>query len=310
MTEPAERLLITGANGHLGRRLMHEIVAAGGPRPRAVVRSERAAGVLRALPESERPEIEIVDYADSDGLARALEGCRDVVHLVGILKEAPGTSYQAAHERATGALLRAAEKTGARRIVYLSILGAAPDSPNACLASKGRAERMLLEGSVPACVLRVPMVLGPGDFASRALRGQALAPVLPLVRGGATLEQPIDARDVVAAIRGALRSPDAAGEAFELGGPECLSHRELVMRAAALYERTPRVLPLPLALARLGVRLAERLLASPPVTLAMLEVLEHDDRVDAAPACARLGVTLTPLDETLRRYVGPGAPSS
>jgi NADH dehydrogenase len=129
------------------------------------------------------------------------------------------------------------------------------------------------------------------------------------VRGGATLEQPIDAGDVLDAIRGALRSRDAAGESFDLGGPECLTHRDLVLRAAALFGRRPRIVPVPLALARLGVRVAERLLASPPVTLAMLEVLEHDDRVDPGPACARLGVTLTPLDTTLRRCVGAEAPS-
>jgi len=50
--------------------------------------------------------------------------------------------------------------TRLERIVYLSILGSLPDSPNPCLASKGRAERMLLEDRVAATVLRVPMVIG------------------------------------------------------------------------------------------------------------------------------------------------------
>ena len=49
----------------------------------------------------------------------------------------------------------------------------------------------------------------------------------------------------------------------------------------------------------------ERLLANPPVTSAMLEVLQHDDRIDEATSCEQLGITLRPLDETLRSYVGP-----
>ena len=75
------------------------------------------------------------------------------------------------------ALAQAAARAGLERIVYLSIVGAGPDSPNACLASKGRAEDILLAGPVPAIVLRLPMVLGEGDYASQALAQRARARV-------------------------------------------------------------------------------------------------------------------------------------
>jgi hypothetical protein len=55
--------------------------------------------------------------------------------------------------------------------------------------------------------------------------------------------------------------------------------------------------------------LAERLLRNPPITPAMIGVLDHDDAVDPGAACARLGISLTPLDETLRRCIGPDAPA-
>jgi NADH dehydrogenase len=298
------RVLVTGANGHLGRRLIRHLEHA---QVRALVRSERAAGALRALPEAARVEIAVAGYDDADGLLRAATGCDHAVHLVGILKEAPGTRYGDAHEGATSALLRAAEKAGVRRIAYLSILGASPASPNACLASKGRAEEILLRGPVPAVVLRAPMVLGPDDFASRALRAKANAPVVFLVRGGATLEQPIHADDVVAALVAALVHPELAGARLDLAGPESLPHRELVRRAAALFGKHPRVVPIPWPLARGAAWLLERALANPPLTVPMLEVLEHDDRVDAGAAAARLGIALTPLDTVLRRTVGPQA---
>ncbi len=193
------------------------------------------------------------------------------------------------------------------RIVYLSILGAHPDSENACLASKGAAERILRDGPVPACVLRVPMVLGPGDPASRALRSQASARILPLLGGGTTLQQPIDAADVIAAVRAALRVPDPLDCSLDLGGPECLQHRDLVRRAAAFYANDPLVLPVPVAAARAAVAVLERLQANPAVTVSMLDVLQHDDRVDFEPACKKLGIDLTALDDTLRRYIGPQA---
>lgn len=287
---------MTGANGRLGRSLARSL--AGRRKLRALVRSERAAATLAALPEPARPEIVRVDGSDADALARAGAGCEHWVHLVGILKETRSSRYEDAHERPAAALARAAEKAGARRIVAVSILGAAPAASNPCLASKGRADAILLGGSVPATVLRVPMVLGPGELAAAALGARARAKVAFLVRGGATLEQPIDARDLVRALELALEA-DVVRSALDLAGPESLSHRELLRRVAALLGTQPRVVSLPLALASALAGLSERLLGEPPLTRAMLGVLEHDDCIDPGPAAARLGLALTPLDETL-----------
>ena len=67
------------------------------------------------------------------------------------------------------------------------------------------------------------------------------------------------------------------------------------------------MIPLPYALEYAMAFLAEKLLANPPLTRAMLGVLDHDDEIDPKPACDRLGIQLTALDETLRRCVGPGS---
>lgn len=299
------RVLVTGANGNLGRALIARLASGRPPRAavRALVRSERAAGVVRALREA--PEVVVADYRDAAALGAAAAGCDAAVHLVGILKESPGTSYEDAHERSARALAAAAAGAGCHRIVYLSILGAGAGSANTCLASKSRAEAILLAAPLRTTVLRVPMVLGGDDYATAALRARARARFAPLVRGGASLEQPIDAADVVEAIAAALARPALAGRVLDLAGPESLPRRELVRRAAAAAGAAgPIVLAVPYVLARLFARLAERLAANPPLTTAMLDVLEHDDRVDSAPACRALGIELTALDATLRRCVG------
>ena len=303
MSDPQGRVLITGANGHLGRRLIAKLA---GARPlRAVVRSERAADQVRAQPEAEQAEIRVLDYADADALTRAARGCSYAVHLVGILKESSTSRYAVAHEATTRALAEAAAANGLRRIVYLSILGSHPDSPNRCLASKGRGERILLEAKTAALILRVPMVLGEGDFASRALRAQARASLAPLLRGGRSREQPIYAGDVVEACRRGVSEPDLDDLALDLAGPECVSRRELLERTARLHGRRPRVLPIPRLLNFAAAALLETLLRDPPLTRAMLGVLDHDDVVDPSDACRRLRLELTSLDETLRLCVGP-----
>ncbi len=309
MGDETGRFLVTGANGHLGRRLLTRL-AAEGRSARALVRSERAARTLRTLPCASSFEIRIAEYADRGAVAEAAAGCDFVVHLVGILKETRDTKYADAHERTAEVLAEAAARAGARRIVTLSIVGARPDHENPCLASKGRAEQILLRGDVPAVVLQVPMVLGPGEIAAQALRGKALAPFVALPRGGASLEQPIDSGDVISAILAAAERPGLGGKTLQLAGPESIPHRELVARAAALHGRRPRIVPIPLPILRLVAALFEQFFANPPLTRAMLGVLDHDDRIDPAPACAQLGLTLTPLAETLRRSVGPEAEAS
>lgn len=303
MQQPPGRVLVTGANGSLGRALIAHLHATGAA-VRALVRSKRAAAALRS--QAPAPEIAIVDWSDEAGLARAATGCDAAVHLVGVLKETPSQRYEDAHEGTARALAAAAKQSGMHRIVYPSIVGADVASQNACLASKARAEAILLAPPLATTVLRLPMVLGGDDPATFALRARARAAVVPLVRGGASLEQPIDARDVVAAIAAALARPALAGRVLDVAGPESLPRRELVQRAAALVGRTPRFVPIPLFVVRGFAHVAERVAATPPLTTAMLGVLEHDDRVDPRPACEALGITLTPLDDTLRRVVSGG----
>jgi len=298
------RVLVTGANGHLGRRLVARLTREGRLEARAFVRSERAAETLRNDPTTEDAEVVVGDYTDELSLTSAMDGCRFVAHFVGIIKASATTSYEAAHEATCRSLARAAASAGVERIVYLSILGARIDHANGCLASKGRAEEILLSGSVPSTVLRVPMVIGEGDFAAAALRRQATSRVAPMVAGGRTRQQPIDAEDVLDAVVAAFHRSGSGGLALDLGGPENLSHRELVARAAKLVGRPPpAVLPVPRALMTALARLMELTSASPGLTRDMLEILEHDDRVEAGVAFELLGIEPTPLDETLARCV-------
>lgn len=293
-------IAVTGANGHLGRRLLARL-APRGP-VRALVRSADAARRVQALGIAGL-DVRVVDYASSASLAQGLEDCRAVVHLVGIIRESARSRYRDAHEGACAALVEAAAHTGTTRAVYLSILGAKPEADNACLASKGSAERILLRSALPTTVIRVPMVLGEGDYAAGALARRAVRRCNVLVRA-ASLEQPIYAGDVVEAVVAVLDAADLSG-GFDLAGPTSLTRAALTHRAAALTGGRTRVLSLPLAPLAAVAWLAERLLDEPPMTPAMLGVLDHDDCIDPSPAAVSLGISLTPLDETLRRCL-PG----
>ena len=292
-----DRILVTGANGHLGRRLLKELKTP----TRALVRSKAAASTL-----ADHDDLCIVDYADTEGLRDACAGCAAVVHLVGIIKENARATYASAHEESTRNLLRAASDAGVGRIAYLSILGAHVDSPNACLASKARAETILLESTIPTLVIRVPMVLGEGDYASAALLAKARRSVAFEFRAS-SLEQPIYAGDVVDAIRGALAADGPSG-IVELAGPRVLTRRALIAAASGVGTRT---VSLPLGLGYALAWTLERVSGNPPLTRAMLGVLDHDDDIDPQPGADALGIELTGLAETLARLAtGKGLSSA
>jgi len=297
-------ILITGANGNLGRRL---ITALAGRAPvRAVVRSERAAGQLNDSPGE--VDVRVIDYLDQAGMNEAAEGCRAIVHLVGIIKESSSSSFEDAHEGTTRVVVDAARHARVEHLVYLSILGSTPDADNACLASKGRAEAILEDSGITALILRVPMVLGEGDYATRALMQRANARVVFQFRAD-SLEQPIYAGDVLDAVLAGLgMDREAVSGSYDLAGPESLSRRALTRRAAeVLGNRLPGVLSLPIGLGLALAGLLERLSSNPPFTRTMLGVLDHDDHIDPTESLAALDLTLTPLNDALRLCLRQGA---
>lgn len=289
------RILITGANGHLGIRLIaslalnHEVVS--------VVRSESACEKISGL----NCETHIIDYSDSGGLSAAAADCDRAVHLVGIIKKTGNNSYEQAHELSCAALVNAARTAGLKQIVALSIIGSSAASSNACLASRGRSENILLAGDVPATIIRVPMVLGEDDFASRSLTKKAKAGICFIFRAS-SLEQPIYAGDLVNAIAAVIaRSP--GNEIIELAGMESITRRELIARAGTTLGNHPTVVSIPLFAGLFIGKMLEILLPSPPVTADMIEILDHDDQLDAQPVARQLGIELTSLDQTLAKVI-------
>ncbi len=165
----SEMVLITGANGHLGRKLLERLVDY---RLRALVRSEVARRDLEELVKARNwthVNIRQCDYLDASAMSEATQDCCYVVHLVGIIKESRSNSFHLAHSETTRVLKQALLQSNIKRTCYLSILGAASNSSNPCLASRAKAEQLLMEGQITPLILRIPMVLGEGDYASGAL---------------------------------------------------------------------------------------------------------------------------------------------
>ena len=296
------RIVITGANGHIGRRLIGRLsTELPGSEIVALVRSTKAAETIRV--NGLKAEIHVVDYADASAIRAAVGSCDVVVHLVGIIKETKNNTFQQAHETACAALLAADLKPS--HVVCLGVLGSSLHSVNACFRSRAKAEQILYASTIPTTVIRVPMVLGPDDYASFALAKQARKKVAFTFRG-ASLEQPIFSEDVSSAIISAIKL-DPDNRVLELAGPESISRAELIRRAGTVFQNQPRIVSIPLRLGYLLAGLLEMVLSNPPMTRAMLGVLDHDDALRDETCCQLLNLQLTGLDATLLKVLKTGS---
>jgi NADH dehydrogenase len=294
-------ILVTGANGFLGRHAVRALVA-GGDRVRAMVRDLSGAKTLQEV------ECELVtgDVTDPESLARATQGCTTVVHLVAIIA-GRRDDFERVIAEGTRSLVAAAREAGARRLVYVSALGAndpgAPEVPY--FRAKSAAEDAVTGSGLEHVILRPTFVFGPdGGALPRFMRIARLAPVTPVVGAGTQRVQPIWVDDVARAIALAGQTVEP-GFVAELGGPDAVDWNELWRRIKASLETRRPALHLPTWLMRAPAAVLERL-PNPPVTRDQLTMLAGPDNVvsDEGRGMERLGLRLDELltlDEQLRR---------
>ncbi len=298
----SKTIVVTGANGHLGKQLLAEL---GDYHVIALVRSASSKEKLqRFIDQQQLNNVEITecDYLNASEMSREVSRGDYVVHLVGVIKESAGNSFDVVHVQTTQVLADALKETHIKGLCYLSLLGADENSENTCFSTRAQAESILLNSGISSLLLRIPMVLGPGDYASGALQHRSGKAAFTFRAD--SLEQPIYAGDVVKAIvidiQKTLFGNAANHGLVEWAGPESLSRRALQQRADNILGKQSTLISLPLGLGLLVAWIFEKLSASPPVSRAMLKVLDHDDDIDVKTTSEKLGIDLTGLDETLR----------
>lgn len=244
-------VLVTGATGYLGGRLVPRLLERGFT-VRCLARDPRK---LAARDWASHPRLELAagDAGDRAALAAALAGCRAAYYLVHSMLVAGGE--YAARDRELAATFRdAAAAAGVERLVYLGGLGETGTGLSEHLASRREVEAVLADGPVPVTVFRAAMIIGSGSASFETLR--YLVERLPWMvtpRWVETECQPIAVRDVLRYLVDCLGVPETAGRTLDIGGPEVLSYREILqLTAAALGLPRRRIVPVPVLTPRLS----------------------------------------------------------
>jgi NADH dehydrogenase len=251
--------------------------------------------------------VEVVpgDISDRASLEAAAAGIERVIHLVGIIQEAPGATFQSVHVDGTRNLLEASKKAGVRHFMYQSALGARPNAKSRYHQTKWEAEELVSKSGIPFTILRPSLIYGPGDqFTIRLAEMIRLSPVLPVIGSGRSRIQPIFIDDVVECIRKIVTSDSYLNEIFKIGGPEELTYEEITKAIAAALGVDRPVVHMPLFFMRTMAKIAEAVLPKAPVTTDQLIMLQEDIVCDMKDIREVFGIEPVKFREGLAKFLG------
>jgi uncharacterized protein YbjT (DUF2867 family) len=266
-------ILITGGTGFVGSA----VVAALGDRPlRLLVRDRSKASKLAG------PKIELVegDVTLPETLADAVLGCETVVHLVAIIEESSGATFEGVIHQGTVNVINAAKEAGVTRFIHMSALGASERPGFGYMQAKWEAEQAVKATDFAWTIFRPSVIFGPGDGFVNSLAGVVRSfPVIPVVGDGQTKFQPVAVQDVANAYVAALNDPSTAGQSFDLGGPDLLTYEQMLEIIAIKLGKKKRKVHMPVSLMKTVVALSSPLPKKlrPPVTSEQLKMLALDN---------------------------------
>ncbi len=272
------RHLVFGASGYIGGHLV-PFLHGEGCEIRATARN------IEVLESREWTGVELAeaDALRPDTLDEVLQDVDTAYYLVHSM--AAGADFPQLDADAARNFAAAAERQGVRRIVYLG--GLVPEAPqSAHLRSRQQTGDILRSGSVPVTELRAGMIIGPGSAAWEVIRDLVNhVPVMITPRWVSSRSTPIALSNLLRYLADVAKHDVAAGQTYDVGGPDNLTYAEIMRRYGSLVGKHPIIIPVPVLTPRLSSYWL-RLVTSVPTNVARAlidglsqDVVANDDRL-------------------------------
>lgn len=308
MADPANTLVtVIGGSGFIGRHIVRELIRSG-YRVRVAVRRPDLAGHLQPLGGVGQVAAVQANLRYPESVAAACDGADAVINLVGVLYNSGPQTFEALHVRGADVAAHSAKQAGARTFVQMSAIGADPASGSAYGRSKAEGEARVRQHFSDAIIVRPSVVFGPEDDLFNKFAAMArFSPALPLI-GGATRFQPVFAGDVAKVVATLVRSGAGDGKAaFELGGPDICTFRELLEFILRVIDRQRLLVPVPFAIAKMKAAFLG-MLPKPLLTLDQVEMLKvdnvvSDEAIAAGCTLEGLGIEAESMEAVVPAYL-------
>jgi uncharacterized protein YbjT (DUF2867 family) len=245
VAEQSKLILLTGATGYVGGRLLRSLEAAG-YRVRCLTRHPEALR-QRVACGTEVVQGDVLDAASLSLHTRGVHTAYYLVHAMG-----SANSFEEEDRRGANAFAAAAVEAGVKRIVYLGGLGSGREL-SAHLRSRQEVGRILRESGVATIELRASIIIGSGSASFEMIRAlMEKLPVMTTPRWVKTKAQPIAIEDVIAYLMQALELEIGGSRIVEIGGTDQVSYLELMQEYARQRGLRRWMIPVPVLSPRLS----------------------------------------------------------
>lgn len=248
-------ILLTGATGSIGSRLLPRLLAAGED-VRCLVREPRRLGAHRVDVQITMGDLR--ELSDPYLLRQAMRGVDTVIHLAASIRDQPPYRVEELNGLATVRLLEAAEQAGARRFIFFSALNASAVQRTRFFRAKWIAEQAVNASGLDTTIFRPSIVFDHSDPWITLVRRLSFLPAIPVSGRGDSAYQPIWADDVARAVEASLAGESPDRREFDLAGPETLTYDEMTEMVGRLAGRPRPLIHVPLPLVHLGLTALHR----------------------------------------------------
>lgn len=297
-------ILVTGGTGFVGSHLLKRL-STENIHTRCLVRSVARAERLREL----GMEIASGDLNNSGSLKKVATGVDTVIHLVGIIVEKKGATFETIHAQGTRALVDACKEAGVRRFIYISALGTRENARSRYHITKLKAEQAVINSGMEYVILRPSIMYGEGgEFITLLSKVVRQAPVIPIIDGSSKV-QPIYVGNTVDCMIKSLNEPRTTNRIFEIAGPEQITYNELFHILMEVLNIKKPAVEIPVWLMWPVAYVLERVMEEPPITTQQLIMLQEDNICDISKMQEIFDLELVPFKEGLKKFIAPQAVS-
>lgn len=242
------KILVTGATGFIGKRLVYELLGQG----HEIYALVRIRGAKNAIPPNPKLRVIFGDLRDPsqiDPIPPDIDAAYFLVHSMGDAMENLLSSEQTICRH----FLAALEKTQCKQIIYLGGIVENEHALSPHLTSRLAMEKVLSEGKIPTTILRASIIIGSGSASFEIIRD--LVEKLPFMIAPKWVKnycQPISIRDVLFYLSAVLLKPVCFHQIYDIGGPEPMMFKEVLLRYAHFRKLKRLILDVPVLTPRLS----------------------------------------------------------
>ncbi len=235
------KILLTGANGYIGTRLFLRLLDAG-HHVTALVRSKSRLEIpQKHVNQVEVIEADLLSPESLQAIPKEIDAAYYLVHSMSYSSE----KFAEMEAQSAENFRERLAQTETKQIIYLSGL-VNDESLSHHLSSRKNVEDILRKGSVPVTTLMAGIIIGSGSASFEIMRDLVeKLPIMIAPRWTKNLIQPIAIADVLQYLVEVLGHPDCIGERFEIGGPDVLSYKEMLLSFAEIRGLKRWILPVP-----------------------------------------------------------------